>query len=526
MVSCKRLCSESPLLPDTSSPMRSALPAAAICRLILSLGISGYLYPQPIEGLVNLRFQPDARVFAVMAALNLAGFDIDADKLKPDSVRALVRRRLADINPELKERIAGFCKSHDTEQDPHQRQSKYISYALLLNGPPQFVLAARPEELPPDAQSLMGLESLVAELWRAGGLEKLWDEVRPKYLGEIETYRPLIREMIVATLRYFRTDARISLDRKMTFIPDLLNGYNVINARNLSYTYMVLAGPSRGDEKPMRSIRHEYLHFLIDPLLAKYVGYLPDAEPFLNEVRRQPKALERYQNNFYLLVTESLLQMVELRLDAPPAERQTAALIEVYDQGLILAPYFEEILRKFEEGTEPLPAVFRGFIEGIQWETESKRAALIDQLRKQSPAWLAQQESAGDAGRSAATELRNLLNEANKLLLAQQFDPARELLEKALRMDDRNASALFGLAQAAAQNQDLDRALDLYASAAANAGSEAWIAAWAFVHRGRIFRHRDNIESAKTEWAKVLELHGDLRGAGEAARNDLASLIK
>jgi tetratricopeptide (TPR) repeat protein len=93
-------------------------------------------------------------------------------------------------------------------------------------------------------------------------------------------------------------------------------------------------------------------------------------------------------------------------------------------------------------------------------------------------------------------------------------------------MDPRNAGALLGLAQVAAQNQDLERALDLYRRAAANAGAEVWIAAWAFVHRGNIVQHQQDIDSARAEYGKVLELNGDLRGAGEAARKALAALVK
>ena len=494
--------------------------------LILSPGAAAAPFPQTVEGLVNLRFQPDARIFAVMSALNLAGFDFDADNLPPNSARAMVRKRLAGINPELKQKIVGFCKSRDPETDPYQRQAKYISYALLLNGPPHFALATRPEELPPDAQSILGLETLIEDLWNSGGLEKLWDEVRPQYLAEIEAYRPLIRNLIIATLRYFHTEARVSLDRKMTFIPDLLNGRNVINARNLSFSYIVVVGPSRGEEKPLQSVRHEYLHFLIDPLLAKYVGYLPDAEPFLERVRAQPKALDRYQNNFFLMVTESLLQAVELRLEAAPPQRQTAALIELYDQGLILAPYFEEALRKFESANEAVAEVFKSFVEGIRWEAEIGRADSIDRLRSQSAEKQGKADPAADARSLAGAELRSQLSEANKLMLARQFEQAGEILEKVLRRDERNAGALFGLGQVAAQNQDLARALELYSSAVVNAGADTWIAAWAFVQRGNIFRHQELPDSAKAEWEKVLELKGDLRGAGEAARKALAALVK
>jgi hypothetical protein len=506
--------------------MRSANAMTAGCCLILALAVPGTALPQPVEGLVNLRFQPDARVFAVMAALNLAGFDLDADSLSPDSVRAIVRHRLAGVNPELRSRITEFRRNHDAEQDPRQWQAKYISFALLLNAPPRFAMASRPEELPPDARSLIGFELLVEELWRSGGMERLWEELKPQYLHEIESYRPLIREMIVNTLKFFHTEARVSLDRKVTFIPDLLNGYGVMNARNIGHDYMIVVGPSRGDERPMRSVRHEYLHFLVDPLIAKYVGYLPEADPFLDRVRQMPNSLERYQNNFYVMLTESFLQMVELRLDAKAAADRESVITDVYNQGLILAPYFDETLTKFEQGNSPLAEVFRSFVEGIHWEVESRRAAAMDQVQVQGAALSAGKESAEREKDRAAGELRKLLGDANNALIARQFDEARGILENALRLDANNPSALFGLAQVAAQNQELDQALELYARAAANAGSDTWIAGWSYVHRGNIYQHREELDGARVEWSKVLALQGDLRGAAEAANKALSTLIK
>jgi len=71
---------------------------------------------------------------------------------------------------------------------------------------------------------VIGFESLVAETWQKGNLAQFWTDVRPKYLEEIEAYRPLIRDMIVQVLHYARTEARISLDR-MVISSGPLGGY-------------------------------------------------------------------------------------------------------------------------------------------------------------------------------------------------------------------------------------------------------------------------------------------------------------
>ena len=63
--------------------------AVAVLTLwILSFQPPSVAGAQLIEGLVNIRFQADVRVFAVMAAINAGGFDIDAAKPGTESGRA------------------------------------------------------------------------------------------------------------------------------------------------------------------------------------------------------------------------------------------------------------------------------------------------------------------------------------------------------------------------------------------------------------------------------------------------------
>jgi tetratricopeptide (TPR) repeat protein len=302
----------------------------------------------------------------------------------------------------------------------------------------------------------------------------------------------------------------------VTFIPDLLNVPGVVNARNIGPNYIVAVGPARSGARPIRSVRHEYLHFLLDPLFEKYAASFPEAEPFLKRVNELPAAQDRYRNNFSLLLTESLLQMVEIRLDKIPEEGRTAALLDAYDRGLILAPYFLESLRSFEQRTESMPEVFQSLIEGIRWDVESKRGESILQLRAEPGA------RAIRTATSSGSQTRELLDEANRCLTAREYDKARGLLEQVLQLDPDNASALFGLGQIASQEQAFERALDLFNRAAEKARQEAWIAAWSYVRRGNIYSFLEKPDEAKAEWTRALQLQGDLRGAAEAARKALS----
>ena len=498
--------------------------------LLLILALSASFVPpeplvsyrlQPVEGLVNIRFQVDVRVFAAMAAINIAGFNLDAESLQQNPTRRLVLERLRSVDPNLRDRLREFYQARNSENDDAKQQSKYISLALLLAAPPQFALSVKAQNVPPDAQSVAGFERLLEELWRQGQLPKLWEEVRADYLREVEAYRPLIRSMILDILRYMRTEARVALDRQVTFIPDLLNGYGIVNARNIAGDYIVLAGPSRTGQKLMRSVRHEYLHFLLDPLLAKYRGYWPEEEPYLRRAQAQPRVREQYANDFPLLLTESLLRMVELRLDAKGGGSDEQEIVTAYEQGLVLAPYFEAELRRFEGRRDALQEFFQSLIEGISWEVEGRRDAATAELRERLAARSAKARAREHSQAQSSSEIRSLLTQANQFLLAREFDRARQVLEKILQLEPLNPNALFGLAQTAAQSQEIQRALDLYQQAAANCGDETWIAAWSFLHRGNLYRFMDDLSSARAEWSKVLNLQGDLRGAREAASKAL-----
>ena len=135
----------------------------------------------------------------------------------------------------------------------------------------------------------------------------------------------------------------------------------------------------------MRAVRHEYLHFLLDPLVDKYRGYLPDPEPFLARARLQKGALQPFVDNFPLLVGESLIRMVEIGLDGVSGNEAKSAVIREYDLGLILSPYFHEALQDFEKEEKDLEAFIPEIIKGIDWVFTGILTASLKEYRLGSP---------------------------------------------------------------------------------------------------------------------------------------------
>ena len=125
-----------------------------------------------------------------------------------------------------------------------------------------------------------------------------------------------------------------------------------VNSRNyLQDFYYVVVSPA-GDNIHMEALRHTYLHFVLDPLIAKRAIALDRLKPILKSVQTAPMA-EEYKTDIGLLVIECLIRAIEARTPADPKlpERAREALVQRDEaEGFVLTGYFYEQLRDFRKG--------------------------------------------------------------------------------------------------------------------------------------------------------------------------------
>src|SRR5262245_11023102 len=77
----------------------------------------------------NVTIQPDLRLFAMMAALNAAGFDVEfASQYHP--VREAVRGYAKDVDADLLDRLKTFYRNRKGNQTDESQLAKYISLAV------------------------------------------------------------------------------------------------------------------------------------------------------------------------------------------------------------------------------------------------------------------------------------------------------------------------------------------------------------------------------------------------------------
>ena len=478
--------------------------------------------------LANIRLKADARVFAVMATLSVAGFAEDSSGKGMSTVRNEVLEWTRDVDVALLGELRDFYKSHQPPANLflEHPQTAYISLALWLGPPPDFEVVADPADLPPDAWFVRDFGELVRTFWSEARLAELWEVMEPMHQREVERYRPLLEEVVKTTLKYFRVPLRVALGKEIRLIPDLLNVKDLVNARNLEQTYFVVVGPSDDVFGQRRQLEHEYLHFLLDDLLQKYGASLLEHEALLNLAQQQPNTRPDYQNQFLLMASESLIEAVHTRL-APPStsEELERRLVHLFRRGLILAPYFHRSLEKYEDLQEQtLPTYLETVIEKLGEGAIRKDARAIEEMEDRLRTAAAALQLAQEEEVRQQNEFVAQFDEASKLLANEQFEAARALLLRLSAARPEDGQIWFYLGQTAFQLKDYNGAFEFYQRCSLDPELELWLLSWSMVRMGRIHASRGAFDEARRLFSEVTAMEGDMKGADEEASQLLLQL--
>src|SRR4030095_11890118 len=88
----------------------------------------------------GVEFQADPRLIVVMAALEAAGFDAIPAGRQPSAFRNMLRKDLAGLDPQLRERLRTFYERNllKAPATPADQASRYVSLALALTPVPSL----------------------------------------------------------------------------------------------------------------------------------------------------------------------------------------------------------------------------------------------------------------------------------------------------------------------------------------------------------------------------------------------------
>jgi hypothetical protein len=343
-------------------------------------------------------------VFTMAAALNACGYDEGVEDSAP------IRKHVRD------EMNQAFAKSEDARQKrdalclyiaqhrmtgTEQDIAQYISLALYLTPPPELEVTADVTEMPPDSTQVVEVAPILRAFAAAVDLHGIWLATHRAYDEEADKVHDALSQMIVDTDVYLKMPAATYDGRRFIVVIEPQLSPTTVNARIYGTDYIVVVSPVNG-KIPMASVRHTYLHYMIDPLLYARTNVLTREQPILKEIRDAPLDF-RFRSDTTALTVECLIKAVEARtMDTGVPEYKIPAGIdrsqlpryqherELYQQrvdavkwatvqhdmrqGFVLTQYFYEQMIQFEKQPAGLKDIMGEMVYGMDMDQQVHRA--------------------------------------------------------------------------------------------------------------------------------------------------------
>src|SRR5690242_7781752 len=391
-------------------------------------------------------FQADPRLIVVMAALDTAGFDPVPGRA-PSVFRAKLRKDLANIDPDLRNRLKTFYERNKlpAPATPADQAARYVSLALALGATPSLDAPARSDDLPAGLLDVLDFAPLVQEFYRRSGIdEHMVDYVRA-YQGEGDRLRGPTTEMVRSLLTYLHTrpltttSERVEVktpssknkqqksytfrehERRFYILPDLLAPRGAINFRIIGDDYYAVV--PEGTDPTSSELRRAYLQYVIDALVLRFNKEIAERrEPIKQLLAERQKAGTQTSPDVFLTVTRSLVAAADARYDElrkrealaldtraklsaakTEADRNTIAksaqaeltaiqdetvarLADEYEKGAVLSFAFADQLKGIENAGFDLANFFPDMIASFDPAREAKRPAEYAEARQRANA--------------------------------------------------------------------------------------------------------------------------------------------
>ena len=220
----------------------------------------------------GVRLEADQRLIIVMAALDAAGFDPAPGK-EPSAFRALLRKDMAALDPELRRRLREFFeRNRRAGASPADEAARYVSLAYALSPAPALDAPERSDELPTGVLEVLDFAPLVREFYKRSGIDKRLPAYFRAYQAEGDRMRQPMADLVRDVLTYLHTRPITTVtersivrspdkkknaktvyttkehDRRFFVVPDLLAAPGAINFRVIADDYFMIVpkAPIRG----------------------------------------------------------------------------------------------------------------------------------------------------------------------------------------------------------------------------------------------------------------------------------------
>ena len=461
------------------------------------------------------RGQLDANVslFTVMTAINAAGFDEALDSPSNHPLRKKIRDLIAKKKLASVEDLKKFYAAH-----PNIGFSQYVSYAMVLEGPPKFNFVKTMKELPPDALAAGGMSQILERFWQEAELEGIWKEIQPAFEELFAQYQEPVSQELLRANALLRNPTSGFVGRQFSISLDVMGPPNQVQTRSYGDDYTIVITPT--PKLPIDDILHAYLFYLLDPLSLKFSKTIADKRPLGRFSEVAPALDEYYKLDFYLLTTACLVKAIETRLAPISPDRKMALIDQALKEGYILAPVFYEQLPVYEKQDRSMRIYYPDLIASVNLKAEEARLSQVKWAERRTSKVV---RAAAEAPKPKLTGQAKVLDDAENLYWQKQYEQSKEKYNSVLRDTDSQpmqARAYYGLARIAAVSREFEASEKLF-ERALELSPETETRAWALVYLGRLSFTGGAPDEATKFFKQALAMESAPANARKAAEDGL-----
>jgi len=489
------------------------------------IGVGGVLpsaAQQPRSRYISV--QPNEQVFDIMCALDAAGFDASSPTLDIYPAHAALRERLLQLHGPAALDMRQYYQKH-AFINSDETLVPFLTFAMIVGPPPDFSFTVARDDIPPSATSVDDFGPVLRNFYNEAHLGSEWIAMQPEVNQEIARLTDPLREIVFRTTGYLRELMAPESSRTFTVYVEPLVG-NRVDFRNIGDHYAMVVGP--GPVLPIDSIRHGFLHFMLDPMVLKNQQIISTRRALLQIANRAPQFPTAYHDDFVGFFDECMVRAAELRLEKWPAAQVEAVLQNNDRTGFILVrPIYQQLIT-FEKAEPAMSFYFPTLVSNINVAAQEKRFQNFEfasASEKVAPGGIAGEAEAT----SADLELKQELMQGDRQIAMQDGKGAAATFQSVLEQHPKLPRALYGLAIASVLQGDGQKAENLFEQLVHTPGNASNnvlaptpdILAWSHVYLGRIRDLQGNRGQAEAEYKAALAVAGAPEQARVAAQQGI-----
>lgn len=510
----------------------TALPVAA--------GARNPQAPAPVASTTSLRTQAapvtsvtvdgSEAMFTTMCALLASGFESDISSANWQPLRAQLREQLQHQQGPAVDAVREFYKKHQLV-DAGAMLSQYVWFGLVSGPAPKFEPTLRRTELPPEVIALEGFSEVLSAYYQEQKIGGLWRQLQPLYNRDIAQLHDSVSQVVFVATNYLREIMNPASPRTFTIIVEPLVG-RITNVRNFGDHYAIVLSGSQ--DVPVDTVRHAYLHFLLDPLPLQYPHVVAVKRPLFETAATAPRLQPDLKDDFPSYFAECTVRAVELKLKRMSPSERAAALDNDDADGYVLARPLFVALSNFELSEPSMKLYFPEMVRSIDVNAEAKR---VQALKFASVAATVKRDetSSEEVARRKKLQPSTIPNDSDAI--AALTEGERRIAEKNPRAAEASFQrvlakypdqprAWYGIGLVALMDHNGARAKDVFGRLTAGehaATDDPMVLAWSHVYLARIYDDEGQSELARTQYQEALAVTGGPEQARQAAQKALAA---